>query len=72
MLAGGGDLVAPDDPRGMAMAIEHVVGLGGPEWVRMSDRALETARRYDLETSAGLFEEALRTAIERQKQGVVT
>jgi len=63
---GGGMLVAADNPREMAAAIQHVAKLENDAWLRMSDRAYETAICYDWETAAVQFETALRTAIKKQ------
>ena len=64
---GGGIFVAHDDPSDMARAIEHVVAMSEPDWMRLSDRAFATAARYTWDNATDLFESALLTAIEKQK-----
>ena len=59
---GGGLLVPIDDPEAMADAIVNVVGLEESEWRRLSDRALDTARRNSWDSSIDLFEDALEAA----------
>ena len=56
---GGGILVAPDDPTDMARAIERLIALSEPEWVRISDVAFNTASRYSWDNAVELFEAAL-------------
>jgi glycosyltransferase involved in cell wall biosynthesis len=56
---GGGLLVEPDDPEGMARAIERVVAMDEPEWTRLSDLAFATAMRHNWDDAAERFEAAL-------------
>jgi glycosyltransferase involved in cell wall biosynthesis len=70
LLAGGaGILVQPQDPEGMARAIEQVFQMTEAEWRAMSDLAYTKATDYTWDDATQLFEAALCTAIERSKQG---
>lgn len=66
LLEHGGGILVSHNPREMAGAIQHVAKLENDAWVRMSDRAYETARRCDWDTATVQFEAALRTAIKKQ------
>lgn len=64
---GGGILVQPDNPTGMAKAIEQVYQLSDAEWLQMSDIAYAQATGYTWDDATTEFEMALRTAIDRQR-----
>ena len=64
---GGGIFVASDDPNDMALAIEHILTMSEPDWMRLSDLAVATAARYTWDNATDQFETALRTATEKQK-----
>jgi glycosyltransferase involved in cell wall biosynthesis len=64
--AGGAILVHPEDPAGMAEAIVRLAALPDPEWRRLSDAALETARRLTWDQATDRFEAALRLIVQEQ------
>lgn len=66
---GGGVLVHMEDPRGMADAIERVVGQTNDQWRAMSDTAFATATKYSWDDATLRFEAALKRAVEKQRRG---
>jgi glycosyltransferase involved in cell wall biosynthesis len=64
---GGGILVRPEDPEDMARAIERIVALDEPDWLRLSDLAFATASRHNWDDATDRFEEALRAATRQPK-----
>ncbi len=64
---GGGILVRPEDPEDMARAIERIVALDEPDWLRLSDLAFATASRHNWDDATDRFEEALRAATREPK-----
>jgi glycosyltransferase involved in cell wall biosynthesis len=71
LLAGGGGLlVPPENPLGMAGAIEQVLSMSESDWIDLSDRARTTAERYTWDQASELFETALHTAIDKQASAV--
>lgn len=66
---GAGMIVKPEDPEGMAKAIEKICKLSHKEWQAMSDTAYTKATSYTWEDATELFEAALQTAIDRSKNG---
>ncbi len=60
---GGGVLVKPQDPMEMAIAIERIARLSGPEWLRLSDAAYATAQANTWDASAARFERFLHETI---------
>lgn len=64
---GGGILVKAEASEEMAQAIQRICSLNEKEWQRMSDAAHRKAINYSWDDAVELFEEALYTAIARQK-----
>jgi glycosyltransferase involved in cell wall biosynthesis len=56
---GGGILVRIDDPADLASAVLRIARMDESTWRGMSQAAFETARAYDWQRSAKLFESAL-------------
>jgi glycosyltransferase involved in cell wall biosynthesis len=61
--AGGGLLVAPEDPIAMSRAIVKVMRMDDAEWLKLSDAAVATAGRFRWDSSARQFEAFLRQAV---------
>jgi glycosyltransferase involved in cell wall biosynthesis len=59
---GGGVLVAMEDEKSMADAIQRIVNLSEEQWRAMSDIAYHTASRYTWDDATLLFESALARA----------
>jgi len=66
---GAGILVKHEAPEDMARAIERICQMSNAEWQVLSNTAYATATRYTWENATELFEDALYTAIDRQKRG---
>jgi glycosyltransferase involved in cell wall biosynthesis len=64
---GGGMLVNHDDPADMARAIVEIAAMTQDDWKKMSDAAYATVTGYSWDDATGLFEAALRKAIERDR-----
>lgn len=64
---GAGILINHDAPEEMAKAIERICQMPDAEWKVMSDAAYAKAINLTWDKSTELFEDALKTAIERQK-----
>ena len=62
---GGGILVRPRVPKDTARAIERIITLDEPDWLRLSDLAFATANRQIGMMPPTGFEAALRAAIRR-------
>lgn len=65
-----GYLVDVNDAKGMADAIQRVVGLPEPEWRRMSEASYTIAQRFDWDRSARLLERALLEAVRGARPGL--
>ncbi len=57
--AGGGTLVAPEDPQAMADAIVKVARMSDPAWRELSARAYAIATRYTWDDATTMFEQVL-------------
>ena len=66
---GAGILVKPEDPEGMARAIEKVCEFSDSEWRKLSDAAYSRATSYTWDDATELFEAELHTAIRRWREG---
>lgn len=66
---GAGLLVNPEDPEDMAHAIIKLCHFSESQWQEMSNIAHKKASEYTLDDAITLFESALLTAIDRQKNG---
>jgi glycosyltransferase involved in cell wall biosynthesis len=64
-----GYLVDVRDDKALAERILNVLSLSADNWKRMSDAAYFTATRFTWDDATGLFEEALRRAVERSHPG---
>ena len=62
---GGGRLIDPDDPQGMAAEIERICKMTTIEWQSLSQSAHETAIHNTWDRAADLFERVLIDSIER-------
>ena len=56
---GTGTLVAPEDPRAMAEAIQGVLSMSQDDWRELSARCVRVAHAHTWSTSISLFEQAL-------------
>ena len=66
LLAGGGGLlVAPEDSEAMARAIDQILSMSEPDWIRLSELAYATASRHTWDHASDLFEAALVSAIRK-------
>jgi glycosyltransferase involved in cell wall biosynthesis len=61
-----GWLVDVEDPDALADRMKRILSMPDPVWQRMSQAALETARRFNWETAVEKFERALEAALEPQ------
>jgi glycosyltransferase involved in cell wall biosynthesis len=64
---GRGILVGFEDPEAMANAILRVVDMPEAEWKAMSEASFKEASQYTWDHATDLFEQALQTAIDKQK-----
>ncbi len=68
LAAGGGRLVAPQDPAAMARMIVDVARMDDAAWREMSRQAHHTASGYTWDDATDAFEAALRRAALRHDQ----
>jgi glycosyltransferase involved in cell wall biosynthesis len=64
-----GHLVDVKDAEALAARVSRVLSLSEDSWKAMSDAAYRTATHFSWDQATGLFEEALRFAIERSHRG---
>ena len=69
LVNGGGVVMRTKDPLEMADAIVKICSLNENDWQELSEAAYNIATRYSWDNATSLFEQALRTAIERTERG---
>ena len=67
--AGGGTIVPMNDPNAMAEAIVRFARMSEDQWRRASDAAHAIASRFTWDDATDIFEEALRTTLDRAQRG---
>jgi glycosyltransferase involved in cell wall biosynthesis len=68
---GGGVLIKPENPDGMAEAILKMHRMNQQEWSRLSEEAFSIAQQYTWRHSVDLFEQALLRAVQRAEHGEI-
>lgn len=63
---GGGILVPPESPEGLAEAVVKICSLPEPEWKALSDKALAAAQSLTWDETARQFEEALQKIVQNR------